>query len=117
MKNRGEVGKLGEQLAAEFLQEQGWNILARNYRYHRVEIDIVAEDSEELVFVEVKTRDSLQFGEPEESVTFRKERNIRRAAEGYCIRHGLTGRFYRFDVLAVRLMPGTTVIKHLHNAF
>ena len=117
MDNKGEVGKLGERLAAEFLREQGWNILVRNYRYHRVEIDIVAEDAGELVFVEVKTRDSLRFGEPEESVTPRKEENIRRAAEGYCIQYGLTDRFYRFDVLAVRLMPRTTVIKHLHNAF
>jgi len=117
MKRMGDGGRMGEQLAAEFLAGQGWRILARNYRYQRVEIDIVGEDRDELVFVEVKTRDSASFGEPEESVTPGKEENIRKAAEGYCIKNQFTDRFYRFDIIAIRLRPGITVIKHLRNAF
>jgi putative endonuclease len=104
-------------MAVEFLLEQGWKILARNYRYHRVEIDIIGEDGTELVFVEVKARHSTLFGEPEESVTPRKEEHIRRAAAGFCLEHGMTNRFYRFDIIAVRFMPGSTVLKHLRQAF
>lgn len=110
-------GDDGESLAAEFLGEAGLRILGRNYRFGRAEIDIVAEESGELVFVEVKARNSLQFGEPEESVGFAKEANLRKAAEGYCLEHGLTDRFYRFDIIAIRQNKNITVVKHLRNAF
>lgn len=112
-----QKGDDGESLAVEFLGEAGLRILDRNYRFGRAEIDIVAEESGELVFVEVKARNSLQFGEPEESVGFAKESNLRRAAEGYCLERGWTDRFYRFDIVAIRQNKNTTVIKHLRNAF
>ncbi|MEX2190016.1 MAG: YraN family protein, partial [Bacteroidota bacterium] len=108
---------VGEDLAAEFLGEAGLRVLERNYRYGRAEIDIVAEESDELVFVEVKARNSLQFGEPEESVGTAKEANLRRAAEGYCLERGMTERFYRFDIVAIRSHKGVTVVKHIRNAF
>lgn len=113
-KQRGDAG---ESLAAEVLTKAGLRILERNYRFGRAEIDIVAEESGELVFVEVKARHSLQFGEPEESVGFTKESNLRKAAEGYCLERGLTDQFYRFDIVAIRQNKNITVVKHLRNAF
>ncbi len=110
-------GDRGEYLAAEFLEEAGLRILERNYRFSRAEIDIIAEDGQELVFVEVKTRDSLRFGEPEESVGVSKEERLRRAAEGYCMHHGMADRFYRFDIVAIRMEKGIIVVKHFRNAF
>ncbi|MEX2117386.1 MAG: YraN family protein [Bacteroidota bacterium] len=110
-------GDRGELLAVEFLGEAGFRILERNYRFGRGEIDIVAEEAGELVFVEVKTRDSLRFGEPEESVGGAKEQRLCRAAEGYCMERAMTDRFYRFDIVAIRFEKGLTVVKHLRNAF
>jgi putative endonuclease len=115
--NTKKRGDRGEQLAAEFLGEAGLRILERNYRFARAEVDIVAEEGEELVFVEVKARESLRFGEPEESVGGAKEQRLRRAAEGYCIERGMTDRFYRFDIVAIRFEKGNVILKHLRNAF
>lgn len=112
-----QLGDEGESLAAELLGEAGLLILERNYRFGRAEIDLVAEESGELVFVEVKARNSLLFGEPEESVGAAKESNLRRAAEGFCLERGMTDRFYRFDIVAIRFHNGVTVVKHIRNAF
>jgi putative endonuclease len=115
--NTKDKGDRGEQLAAEFLDEAGLRILERNYRFARAEVDIVAEEGEELVFVEVKARESLRFGDPEESVGEAKEQRLRRAAEGYCMERGMTDRFYRFDIVAIRFEKGNVILKHLRNAF
>jgi putative endonuclease len=110
-------GKSGEDLAARFLAENGFTILARNYRFERAEIDIVAEEEEELVFIEVKTRRSRSYGAPEEAVTEEKQEQIRAAAEGYLYQQGVDNRPCRFDVVAIELRNGTTEIRHLRNAF
>lgn len=115
--NTKKLGDRGEHLAAEFLGNAGFRILERNYRFGRAEIDIVAEEAGELVFVEVKARDSLRFGEPEESVGGVKEQRLRRAAEGYCIQRGMIDHFYRFDIVAIRFEKGIVVVKHLRNVF
>lgn len=112
-----ERGDRGEQLAVEFLGEAGLRILERNYRFARAEVDIVAEEGAELVFVEVKARSSSSFGEPEESVGSAKEQRLRRAAEGFCMERGLTDRFYRFDIVAIRFEKGNIIVKHIRNAF
>ena len=67
--NRRIQGKAGEDLAARFLESNGFNILERNYHFERGEIDLVAEEGDELVFIEVKARNSTLFGAPEEAVT------------------------------------------------
>ncbi len=115
--NTKKRGDRGERLAAEFLTEAGLRILEQNYRFGRAEVDVVAEEGGELVFVEVKARESLRFGEPEESVGAAKEDRLRRAAEGYCMERGMTDRFYRFDIVAIRFENGTVIVKHLRNAF
>ena len=69
--NRRRQGKIGEDLAAKYLERNGLRIIERNYRFERGEIDLIAEEGEELVFVEVKTRRSNAFGAPEDAVTER----------------------------------------------
>jgi len=76
-------GKIGEEVALNFLKQNGYEILEQNYYYNHGEIDIIAKDGAVLVFLEVKSRRSTRFGEPEESVTPKKQELLRRTAEGY----------------------------------
>jgi len=76
-------GKFGEDLACEFLKKQGYKIIERNYRIRGGEIDIIALDEKTLVYVEVKTRTSHQFGLPEESITYYKMKFLQRAVKFY----------------------------------
>lgn len=114
---RKQRGAVGESLAAQFLQRGGMKILHRNYRFERGEIDIVAEDGEELVFVEVKARRSKSYGEPEEAVTEQKQEQLRKVADGYLFEHGIEGRACRFDVVAIFFHNGKADINHFKNAF
>ncbi len=95
------MGAEGEQIAVKFLQRKGVEIVERNYRHGRGEIDIVARDRGVLVFVEVKTAMSNQFGSPEGWVDKRKQQQIARLASGYIQRNHLTDIDCRFDVVAV----------------
>lgn len=110
-------GDRGESVAAGYLREKGFLILERNYRYQRGEIDIVANDGDELVFVEVKTRRSQAFGTPEESITSRKEDLLKRTAEGYCFEHQIDRTPCRFDVVAIDQKRNGIEIRHIKNAF
>lgn len=110
-------GAEAERLAAEFLSSKGMKILQRNYRYERGEIDIVAEDGDELVFVEVKWRRNSSFGEPEDAVTPEKQEQIMKVAEGYLFEHGAEDRPCRFDVITVSDKSGNRVLTHYVNAF
>jgi putative endonuclease len=111
------TGKNGEELAVRYLEEQGYAIVARNYRLRMGEIDIIARDGEFLVFVEVKTRRSSRFGSPFEAVDFRKQQQIIRVARMYLSRHGGENRAVRFDVVAVYFEQRTATIKLLKDAF
>ena len=115
--NRRTRGQLGENLAVEYLQKKGYLILERNFRFERGEIDIIAEINGVLVFVEVKSRSSKIFGEPEEAVTPSKQRQIRNVAEGYLFKNNIDDRECRFDVIAVEYKGTTTTIRHLQDAF
>ena len=100
---RKETGDLGEKLAAEFLKERGYKVLETNYRCPRGEIDIVARQEDTLVFVEVRTKRSLRFGSPEESVTPAKMARLRAAAAHYGqARDGLPPQ-RRIDVVAIEM--------------
>jgi putative endonuclease len=115
--SRQQKGKSGEDAAARHLEERGFTILERNYRFERGEIDIVAEEGNELVFVEVKSRGSNQFGSPEEAVTEEKQEQIRKVAEGYLFENECHDRICRFDVVAVELHDGTAELRHIRDAF
>jgi putative endonuclease len=115
--NRAATGKTGEELAVKFLLQAGMQILARNYRIQRGEIDIIAREDEVVVFVEVKTCRSNAFGPPETWVTPHKCRQIGRVAREYIYRHGLYEQNCRFDVVSVYLKKSGPEIHHIVNAF
>jgi putative endonuclease len=115
--SKRNIGKDGERFAVSFLEEQGYTILEQNYTFSHGEIDIVAKDQDELVFVEVKMRRNPQFGSPEESVTPAKQELLRRTAEGYVQEKKLEECSCRFDVVAIKDENGVKTFVHYKNAF
>jgi putative endonuclease len=113
------VGGYGERLAGRHLLAQGMVLLERNWRVPAGEVDLIARDGTDLVFVEVKTRRSTRFGQPVEAVVPSKARRLRRLAAQWLATPGTGGAGYqrvRFDVVSVLLGPSTTV-EHLRGAF
>ena len=103
MTKRRDVGILGEKLAGDFLEKRGYHVLQTNYRCPEGEIDIVARHKESLVFVEVRTKKSLEFGSPEESITPVKMRRLRAAAARYQQAHDNLPASWRIDVVVIEL--------------
>lgn len=116
MAEHNRTGERGEQVACEYLKEHGLRVLHQNWRNGRDEVDIVAETNERLVFVEVKTRHGDQYGDPEVSVTKRKQRCLIRAADAY-VNMFAVEKEVRFDVVSVIFEPGTKRILHIPEAF
>ncbi|MCK9275387.1 MAG: YraN family protein [Syntrophales bacterium] len=112
-----ETGRLGERLAADYLAKKGYKIAELNYRCVFGEIDIIACDRKEIVFVEVKSRRSSNFGDPESSVDMRKQKKLSKIAQAYLGEHGLENREARFDVIAVSFFCNSENIRHIRNAF
>jgi len=107
-----------EDIAAEFLQRQGLELLVTNYRYRTGEIDLIMIDDQTLVFVEVKQRSDSQFGRPEESVGMAKQAKLRRTAASYLQRHDRSQSWpCRFDVVAITGSPHAPVCRWIQNAF
>ena len=111
------LGRRGERAAEKHLRRSGYRIVARNFRAAGAEIDLVAMDGETLVFVEVKTRRSLEAGAPEEAVDERKQKQIRRAAEIFATRYRADDVTMRFDIIAVDASGKRLEIELLRNAF
>ncbi len=99
---RHSLGRLGERLAAAHLEKSGYRILEPNFRCRYGEIDLVAEESQDLVFVEVKTRRGSAYGLPEEAVNARKARKLQDVACCYLAQHALDECSWRIDVVAVQ---------------
>lgn len=116
MAKHNELGKNGENIAANHLLRNGYNILERNWRYNRDEIDIIARDGDWLVIVEVKTRTSAWFGEPQMAVTTAKQRSLVRAAEGYIWESDFRGET-RFDVIGILFDKQKVQLNHIKDAF
>jgi putative endonuclease len=114
---RISTGKRGEELAAAHLAEAGYRIIERNYRCLFGEIDIVAEEGETLVFVEVKSRRSEAYGDPQLAVGHEKQKKISRIAMHYLEEKRLCHRPARFDVVAVKLLPAGHGIELIRDAF
>jgi putative endonuclease len=115
--SRVALGKIGEDLACRELERRGYAILARRYRRRGGELDIVARDGPAIVFVEVKARESLDYGAGGEAVTALKRRRMAAVAMDYLARHRLTERPCRFDVVALDLRGEEPVIEVYRNAF
>ncbi len=109
------TGQEGERQAAVYLQEKGYTVLHRNYRYRRSEIDLIARQGNVLVFVEVKTRATNAFGFPEEAVTQTKEAMILKAADHY-LQTLVWEHHVRFDIIAVTLST-PPLLHHIEDAF
>jgi len=117
MAAHNELGEKGEKLAANYLEAEGYTIVARNWRINRAEVDIVAEKAGTLVFVEVKTRSTAYFGPPEVFVTPKKQALLAAAAAAYMHLHGHEWAF-RFDVISIVLPKGeAAVLEHFEDAF
>lgn len=115
--NKRQRGTVGEDAAVDYLVKKGYRILERNFRFDRGEIDIVADDRGTLVFVEVKTRHSKSFGEPEDAVTPKKRLQLRKVAKGYLYAQHIESKQCRFDVVAIEYQGGDVTIRHIENAF
>lgn len=109
------AGQQGEDLATRYLEKKGYQILARNFRYKRAEIDIIAQKDKLLAFVEVKARSSDVFGYPEEFVDEKKATLIIGAADHYIEKNQWEG-LIRFDIISVMLRPRIT-LRHFEDAF
>ena len=101
--NRQEVGKLGEKAARKFLKKRGYRIRETGFRCPHGEIDIVAQRKDYLVFVEVRTKSSLDFGTPEESITQAKKKKLIASALTYINTHQKLPSSWRIDVVALEL--------------
>jgi putative endonuclease len=115
--SRQTLGHVGESAAVRYLMDLGWTVLDRNYRCRAGEIDVVARDQESVVFVEVRTRASVLFGTPEESITTTKARRMMRCALTYMAAHPDLSAGWRIDVIAVRVERNRTLsVSHYRNA-
>jgi len=113
-----DLGKSGEEIALHYLEDKKYKIIARGFRLFRGEIDIIAFDRKTLVFVEVKTRKSRDFGLPEESVTPSKQKQIRKIAQGFLAKNNLQDVECRFDVISLSFNENKGYsVRHIKNAF
>ncbi|MDV7186415.1 YraN family protein [Lutibacter sp. TH_r2] len=116
MATHNELGAKGEQLAVEYLQQKGYKILERNWRFKKAEIDIIALKNDILIPVEVKTRTSNYFGNPQDFVNQKKIQLLVEAINEYVISKDLDVEV-RFDIVAIIKNKNTTKIEHLEDAF
>lgn len=117
MSDKGKTGFKGEEIAALYLKRKGYQILARRFRARVGEIDIVARDHGEIVFVEVKTRGESAFDGAADALRAKQVRRLARTAELFLDIHNLDGTPSRFDVVAVDLEDGKFHIEHFPAAF
>lgn len=114
------LGRQGEEFACKFLESKGYLLVTKNFRYQRAEIDLIFthEESKRLVFVEVKTRRTKTFGEPEESVTKAKQMQLIKSAQGFLMNNEQYADYEkRFDVAAIFIQNGKETINYIENAF
>lgn len=114
---RVRFGEIGEALAVQELERQGYAVLARRYRRRGGEIDIIAKDGAWIVFVEVKARDGATFGGGPEAITALKRHRLTQTARDYLARHRLQDRPCRFDVVAIEIADGLPRLEVIKNAF
>ena len=117
---RKKLGSFGEEKAKEFLESKGYEFLISNFRFERAEVDLILKDEKQkmVVFVEVKTRRSKEFGEPEESINLTKQKQIKKAAEGFISENEEFMDYdLRIDTVSVFIDGENIIIKHTENAF
>jgi len=116
MAEHNALGKEGEQLAVDFLQKKGYDILEKNYRYLKAEIDIIAKKEDTIVVVEVKTRSTPDFGDPQDFVKPKQIQLLVKGIDHYVVENDLDVEV-RFDIVAIIKNKQGTKIEHLEDAF
>ncbi len=116
MAEHNELGKLGEELAVEFLQKNGYDILETNWTFQKAEVDILAKKGNILAVVEVKTRSSIEFGLPQDFVKPRKIQLLVKAVNEYIVSKDLNAEV-RFDIIAIYKQDKNYTIEHIDDAF
>ena len=113
------LGKHGEDIACNYLINENYEIIERNYRCKQGEIDIIANDlsKKELVFIEVKTRSNFNFGRPVQSINIAKQNHILKVSNYYLYKHNLQNSFIRFDAIEVFIEKYTFKINHIKQIF
>lgn len=110
---RHQTGKIGEDIAIKYLENLGYTIIERNFMAVQGEIDIIAKDNKELVFIEVKTRTNMLFGRPVEAVNLSKQKHLINTAKYYIHCKNLENEFVRIDVIEVYLTKNKAKINHI----
>ena len=116
MASHNQLGKKGEQLAVDFLIENGYDIVERNYRFNKAEVDIIAQKEDVLAIIEVKTRSTTDFGNPQDFVKPKQIKNLVKAVDEYVIVNNLEVDV-RFDIIAIVKEEKQFNIEHLEDAF
>ncbi|MDF1516639.1 MAG: YraN family protein [Lutibacter sp.] len=116
MATHNELGELGEDLAVEELEKNGYEIVERNWRYKKAEIDIIARKNEVLAIVEVKTRSNDYIGNPQDFVTPKKIKMLVEAVNEYVVSKDLDVEV-RFDIIAIIINQNKLTLEHLEDAF
>ncbi|MDX1446259.1 YraN family protein [Lishizhenia sp.] len=110
------LGKIGEDLAVEYLLNKGYKLIDRNYRFGRNEVDIIVADENQIIFVEVKTRNNNNIGEPYQAVTRKKQRQIIKVAHNFIVENEVELEA-RLDVISIVLNQKEKKIEHIEAAF
>ena len=108
-----EIGKIGENLASKYLEAAGYTIMERNFLARQGEIDIIAKDKKELVFIEVKTRTNDVYGKPVEAVNMQKQKHLLNTIKYYLYSKHLEDELVRIDVIEVYFNNNTYKINHI----
>lgn len=108
-----EFGKIGEEIATKYLKQNNYKIIERNFRCKQGEIDIIAKEKEEIVFIEVKTRSNIMYGRPSEAVNEAKQKHIKRAAKYYVYLNHLENCYIRLDVIELYYKNNKFYINHI----
>lgn len=111
------IGIKGEDISANYLIKNGYNLIERNYRSKNGEIDLIALNNNEIVFIEVKTRTNLKYGMPIEAINYKKKRCIIKTAKEYVYKNKYKNINIRFDVIEIYLLNNMYKIRHVKNVF
>ena len=114
---RQEIGRWGENLACQYLEENNYKIIERNFSCRQGEIDVIAEDTQkkEIVFIEVKTRSNLRYGNPAEAVNGKKQNHINQVAKYYIYKRQISNIAVRFDVIEIYIQKPNFKVNHIPN--
>lgn len=115
MYQRHEIGRIGEEVSVKYLEQKNYKIVERNFECTQGEIDIIAFDlyKKELVFIEVKTRTNLQYGNPAEAVDQTKQKHIYKSAQYYIYTKKIENEFIRIDVIEIYILKNKYKINHI----